>query len=486
MASLLRDPRAPGLVLMVLLTLRYLGLYLADPALPGNDLAHPQGWWGWWDQSHYLGSARALAAGDLSPDRHWYPLGYALLGAPFALAWPAHPFFLVDLAALLLMGFAFLRFARGVGVGGWVAAALFLGSVAADRVLFRQWAIPWNTSPTAAVLWVLLWQAGEHMAGRRRGLVLGALVAAIGVLRPTDLLPAAIILGGVGLHEAWHRGLGAWGTVWRAALGGAVVAGAAFALHLAIYGFAPSPYMAMSSKLGFSFHAYGWKAFNLLVAPEPWWGTGEGLLARHPWIGLAFILLPFAVMRAPVLAVLAGAALVHLGLYIAYVDLLPTGLWLFHNVHYFKWMGPAFALLAWIGVVQAAGSRRGWAVPGAASAAILLVLCLRVMPAPAPVQAQGEARWRGLTLPGPTPNFEQSYFRTEAVLRDGVGEMRNIVDMRLYPIPQGTRLLALRRDIVPPVEALPEGARPVASRVVLGWPCWLPRRPSACRRLGGL
>lgn len=481
LSVLLRQPLAPHALLMAVLTLRYLGAYLADPALPGNSLQHPLGWWGWWDQSQYIASARALASRNLAPDQHWYPLGYAVLGAPFARAWPAHPFFLVNLVSLLVTAWAFLGFARRVGVAAWPAALLFGASVAVDSALFRQWAVPWNTSPTTAALWLMLLLAADHMAGRRRPALMGALVAAIAITRPTDVLPALIILGAVGLHDLWARRWAAWGTVWRAALGGAAVAAAGFALHVAIHGLRPSPYMTNSASIGFSFHAYGWKAFNLLVAPRPWWGEGQGLLARHPWIALSFIMAPFAVTRGPAVAAMAVAALAHLGLYVAYVDLLPTGLWTYLNVHYLKWMGPAFALMAWIGVAQAIGRPRGWPALATASAAVLLLLCVRVMPA----AARDEARWRGLQIPGPTPSMEQSYMKGDAAQRDAAGVLRNVVDMRLYPVPQGVRVLALRRDIVPPVPDLPAGAQPIVAQASFGWPCWLPGRPQACRRLWG-
>ncbi|MFH5923364.1 hypothetical protein [Roseomonas xinghualingensis] len=475
----LRHRCAPLAVLLTLLTLGYVGLYFADPALPANNLKHPEGWWGWWDQSQYIKSARALAAGDLSPGQHWYPTGYALLGAPFARLWPAHPFFLVNLASLLITAWAFLGFARRVGVRDWWAVALFLGSVMADPLLFRQWAVPWNTSPATAAIWVLLRLAADHMAGERRPVLIGALVSIVGLLRPTDVLPAVIILGAVGLQDLWARRLAAWDTVWRVALGGIVVAGAGLALHVAIHGMQPSAYMTMSSQTGFSFHGFGWKAFNLLVAPQPWWGAGQGLIARHPWIGLAFIMLPFALTRGPVVAMLAVAAVGHLALYIAYVDLLPTGFWLFMNVHYMKWMGPGFALLAWVGVAQALGRPRGWPALAAASAAILLVMCVRTLPVP----AQGEARWRGIQIPGPVPGMNESYFKMDAVLQDAEGVLRNVTDMRLWPVPQGVRLLALRREIVPAVAGLVEGARPIVERVSIGWPCWLPGKPRACRVL---
>ena len=79
----------------VLLSLLYVYNYLAYYALPGNQPAHSEGWWGWWDQSQFLKSTLALGRLDFSADQHWYPLGYAMLGVPFAglLRLRLHPFF---------------------------------------------------------------------------------------------------------------------------------------------------------------------------------------------------------------------------------------------------------------------------------------------------------------------------------------------------------------------------------------------------------
>jgi hypothetical protein len=475
--ELRRQPRFAAITLMAVLTMAYAALYFADPALPGNSSVYPEGWWGWWDQSKYLESARALARGDLAPERHWYPFGYSLLGAPFARMWPAHPFVLVNLAALLLTALAFLGFARRVGVGAGVAALLFLGSAVVDPLLLRQWAVPWNSSPTAAVIWGLLYVAAGHFAGRPRPFLLGALAAAVGLLRPTDLLVAVTVLAVVGVFELRRAGIGAWATVWRVALGGAVPVALVLALHVSVYGLSPSPYMQLSGNLGFSLHAYGWKAFNLLIEPRAWWQAGEGLLHRHGWLAVSLLALPFALASGWAMAMLAIAAVAHVALYVAYVDLLPSGFWLFLNVHYFKWVMPAFALTGWVGVRAALATPRDarWRVAAAGSAVILVALCLRV----SPVAARDGQAWRALHLPGPQPDFTATYFG-EHRLVDSAGVLRNVYDIRWWAVRDGTRVLALRRDILPPVEALPAGARAMSVRVSLGWPCWLP--PYACKR----
>lgn len=169
----------------------YLSCYLGDQYLPGNNPQVPLGWWSWWDQGKYLDSARALSRGVLAPDRHWYPLGYPILGTPF-LQWSrGHPFLPVNLVSLLACMAGFLAFARRVGVGrGW-AVALFLLGTAGSRTLFEGWLVPWNTIPVAACLWLLLAATAAHMAGERRPLLIGMLAAAIPLLRPTEALLAA-------------------------------------------------------------------------------------------------------------------------------------------------------------------------------------------------------------------------------------------------------------------------------------------------------
>src|SRR5690348_2254945 len=60
----------------LLLAIFYTLQYLSYSALPGNQPAFPLGWWGWFDQSKTLESAKAFAHGDLAAVHHWYPLGY--------------------------------------------------------------------------------------------------------------------------------------------------------------------------------------------------------------------------------------------------------------------------------------------------------------------------------------------------------------------------------------------------------------------------
>ena len=63
----------------------------------------------------YYDSLRALAAGNLDPAQHWYPLGYAILAVPFVFLGD-HPFFVIDLVSLLVAYRAFIAFAIGFDI----------------------------------------------------------------------------------------------------------------------------------------------------------------------------------------------------------------------------------------------------------------------------------------------------------------------------------------------------------------------------------
>jgi len=508
----------PGTAGAAALAAWYLWCYLGDPSMPGNDLQQPLGWWSWWDQSQYIESARALATGALVPIRHWYPLGYSLMGAPFTRWSHAHPMLPVNLASLLLCYAGFLAFARRAGVErGW-AVALFLAGAAGDRTLFEGWIVPWNTIPAAALIWLLLATVAGHMQGARRPFLVGLLAAAIPLVRPTELVLAvpcvlAAIASGLWrppprerpagdgrqdgepgggwmrarwardgwVRDRWMRDLG------LLALGGLLAVVPYGLLHWRIYGLGPSPYMAMSTGVGFTLHGFGWKAYTVLSDPQAWFLDGLGLLWRAPYAALAPAGLAVAWAHGRAAVLLAVLAVVHSVLYLSYADLLPTGLWRYSNVHYWQWVLPGLALLAFLAGRDLLRWRRAPLFPLApvAVAASLLLLCVQAEP----VEVRAGVPAKMLAYAGPPPDFHEAYF-TELALRDSVGEMRGFGELRAIPVPGGMRVYALRRSfgddpawVVPPLGWAGDAA-PV--RYGIGWrfgvPCWT--RLAACKRLG--
>ncbi len=506
--ALLRAVAArPGAAGAGALTAWYLWCFLGDRYLPGNNSQYPLGWWGWFDQGKYLDSAQSLMRGALVPDRHWYPLGYSMLAAPFTRWSHGHPFLPVNLGSLLLCYAGFLAFARRIGVERTWAVPLFLLGTASSRTLFEGWIVPWNTIPAAALIWLLLAATAAHVQGNRRPLLIGLLAAAIPLVRPTELLLAAPCVLAAVAASLWppqaNDGPNNGPTDSPAATGqqvrrsrlqdiallaaGALLAAAPYAaLHWRIYGLAPSPYMTMSTGLGFTPYDLAWKAYTLLADPRDWFLDGRGLLWRAPWAGLALAGLAVAWAHGRAAGLLAVLIMLHALLYLSYVDLLPTGLWRFFNVHYWQWALPGLALLAFIAVRDLLRWRRAPLFPLAplALAASLPLLLLR----PVPVEVPAGVPAKMLAYAGPMPGFTDAYF-TELALRDSVGEMHGFGELRAIPVTGGMRVYALRRPfgddpawVVPP-PGWP-GGTPV--RFGIGWrlgvPCWT--RLVRCRRLG--
>ncbi len=457
------------------LALLYMQRYVEFFALPGNVPGHPEGWWGWFDQSKYIESARAFAAFDFAPARHWYPLGYSLMGAPFIGLSPQHPFMLVDLLSLLACYAGFLAFARRLGVGpGW-SVLIFAVSVAGSRTLFAQWIVPWNTSPVSALIWALLASVAAHMQGSRRPVLIGLLAACLPLIRPTEALLAGLcVLAGAAsdVRQAPRY-------VARALLGGLLPVLPYALLHWRIYGLAASDYMLNSRDIGFTLHGLAWKAYVVLVDPRAWFLDGDGLLRGAPFMALAVAGLAVAFAHGRAAILLALLLVVHTVLYLAYVDLLPTGLWRYMNVHYWSWTFPGAGLLAFLLVRDLLRWRRARAFPLAplAFAVSLPLLCLQLVPVPVADTAPAKM----LVYSGQTPGFDQSYF-APLLLRDSKGPMRSVVDLRAIPVPFGLRVFALTRDFAadpvwrtPPlgwVETQPPSR--FAARLRIGLPCWMP------------
>ena len=459
-------------------TLRYLG----DANLPGNESAAPLGWWGWFDQSMTLRSTGAFARWNLAASQHHYPLGYALLGLLPYLEAPNHPFFVVDLLCLLGAYAGFVGLARRLDLPAALAAAAFAAATLSDGAIFRQWVIPWNTTPVGALVWLLLAACAGWFDGRRRPLAIGLLVGGIAACRPSDAVLALPCLASLAWSDLRSRSARRPDWAWLAS-GAASVLLPVAALHLAIYGPAPSPYMRSSAQIGFTLYDLGWKAYVLLLSPGSWFADGEGLLRRLPWVALGLAGLVPALARGPKDRMLAAVLAVQGVLYIAYVDLLPTGLWRFMNVHYFVWAIPGYALLALLLIRDGLRHGRPRRIAVVSLAGTLLVLCVRCDPKAAASEL-GTAK--AVDFAAPLPPFLPTYFGASAV-QDAKGVLRNGAAMRVFVYLGGVRVIGMQRDLVGPVRWLPGEAPPgfdAAAAPIARWsmslrlswpPSWLRR-----------
>ncbi len=443
------------------------------------------GWWEWFDQGQYLQSADAFSHFDFSPEKHFYPPLYPLLGAFFIRWWGNHPFWCIDLACLLWFSAVFVLFASRF-IPRWSAIVLLVLSVLRDVIIFENFLIPWTSTLSAALLSTGIYgllrvndilQGRDHTVSRPTAFTIFCVSLAIGLLAP--LRPADGIVGGV-LWIGYLWGIrrvskyeGAKQTpifshFVPAALGGISIGPALYLgyNHL-VYGSAFGRYVKTAAANGFypadlpeKFVSLFLDGYTLYLEPK------SALIDHYPWLLLSLLGIIYVIIRGDwTLRVVATAVCVQFGVYLPYGDLLPTGLWRFLNIHYFKWTFPYMALFAWLfGTFLVnkwkSNKKEGVLLTGTVVAAIILLLSLRVhvdlklIAIPSafsfntgnarsfPLPASSE-KTDLIDVTGLQGSFTDAYFGEHKLWVDG-RELMKYRDFRVLPAPWGIRVLFIR------------------------------------------
>lgn len=464
---------------LVLVGVVYAAVFWRYQAAPGHDPGYPLGWWGWFDQGEYLKSAKAFAAFDFSASQHFCPPLYSMLGAFFVGF--TDPFWLIDLLCLLWFAAVFVLFADRY-VPRWASLLIFTVTILASHRMLENFVIPWTTSLAMALLstgvyaLVRLHEALEGKAGQSFApgvgyafgiaLVLGLLFP----LRPLDILLSVILLGAwcAGAKNLLSRGNQAAVSVkvLAAACAGFLVGPLLYAaFNWMVFGTLNSDYVQDSISNGYFPGDLGEKFLSIFrdgrsLYLEP----RSGIVDRYPWILLVFPSLIYIAVRGDsLLRVLALLVFAQYILYLPYGDLLPTGLWRFKNIHYFKWTFPYLGLFSWFAVASILrawkterGSAAAWTLVFAAG--ILLILSLRFQISQRPLEIgmpEGGQPLEGMVfrnpyaqldmidLEGLDGEFRDVYFGSHVLLVDGE-KMRHVTNYRVLPAPWGVRILFIR------------------------------------------
>src|SRR3984957_14404490 len=245
--------------LTLVLTAVFLFAHWHYPGVPAAG-TETGGWRDWADQGRYIEAARAWAAWDLTPARHWYPPGYPLLAAPFLRITPYDRFLLPNLACLI----ASLWLCAAVGrrvfpenrfASLWGAGAFLVASVGTLAGL-KSWLVPWTTTPAATLTFaafVAVLRLAER-PGSGRALLAGAAIGGITWFRPGDAVPVALAAAAALTPRLLSMPIrAAAGVAVASVLGTAATAGIAALVIAATSGFGPDTYYALSAHQGFEF-----------------------------------------------------------------------------------------------------------------------------------------------------------------------------------------------------------------------------------------
>jgi len=444
-------------------------------------------WVGWFDQSRYIASARALARFNLDAGQHWYPPAYALIAAPFSWITPSQPFLVADLILFTLAAAAFARAVRPFAIGPWCAAAIFALSTLAIPLAANLWIEPWTTTLSAALLWGLF--AVMAMLFDCDGPPPSSLLIAAGVLaaapplaRPADAPPGLAALAVASL-VAYRRRLLTRRVIGLVLTGGLIITLPYALLYLAIYGPALSGYIISGKNQGFAFGDLPWKAYVLLVAARPWFPNARALIEVVPFLlpglaGLVALAITGTAAQRRMLALIAAVGLPLLAIQLTYTDFQPPGMWLYHNAHYLKWLFPLGGAGLWLWL-RAFGRWREWAVTMAATLALLALVCIR----PLPRAVADDQPARMLLFQGNVLRFPGEALFASVVVHDALGTMRNIHGFHQVPDDRGEREITIDRLFTGPAERFDPGEPPpynvwqkpyarYAVRLSFGWPCW--------------
>lgn len=393
----------PLFIALLLAMFNYVLFYLDLSFVPGNDQIHPMGWWGWFDQGHYLAAARDIAAGTGDPRAHHYPPLYPALGAILIGFSEYHSFLIPNMVLFFLYIWLFMRlFTRHIG--GWLAlVALVIGL--AEGSLLIQWVIPW-TSSLSGVLILFAFVLLDHYFVRRddpdwtrskRFLTATFFALSVGLLaatRPGDfisMLPIMVVYGAMVLVEAVaktgdHRMTEIW-TFVLAVAAAVLPALAYFAFNLAMFGDAFGGYASSINDTsgGMVFRDMPDKIYSHIIDSELLYGErGADWSTQLPWLYASLYIVPFgliwgnAIIRALCLTILVQMALVY-----SFADAVPTGQFRYNNIHYFKWFLPVLpAVFLWFlrSVMVRQGKPRSRAILALSSAAGLFIISLSIVP----------------------------------------------------------------------------------------------------------
>lgn len=474
-----------GLLLPVALAiavLLYVVSYYQSEFRPRVGARYPLGWWGWFDQGEYIKSVRALTHFDFASSEHLYPPLYNFIAAPFLFLTKDHPHFIPNLIFFTFYVYVFLNVARKYyGVVAPAAALIcILGFL--PTISLTQWVIPWTTSLQAALVscLILVFSRFEarnspfHIGSRADWLSFTAFFVAYGALAPTrplDLVvwfPFAlyffmrVLVSTVKITPQRQRVRIAAFCCAAAAIGGSLFVLFYLAFNFAVFGSPFGAYLGLASRNPYLPLDVVEKAYSIFLSSGPLYGEqGQAFVEKIPAAASVLALCVVSLIYTRDLRRwICLTAFVNFMIYLPYGDLLPTGVFRYYNLHYFKWAYPWLTVIAvgqaWLWI-KGSLQRKDGARPLVISTVVLaLVLSISIVPADAErvrdtrridqnviaVRTPRERQADFVDLFGVEGDFISFYFGNHRLSLDGAPV--ELGSFRVLPIAGGARLLFLR------------------------------------------
>jgi hypothetical protein len=506
--------------LLFLLAAMYLMFYLAHPALPGNSATYPLGWWGWFDQGEYLKAAKAISESNFESSNYFYPPLYSLLGAAFIGINPMHAYAVLNMALFLLYAHYFVSMAERYVGWWWAVFILLLTFISPKNTILDVWVEPWTSTLVSAIFAFLFFDVDRHSKcdskiSNPRLMLWGILGGAVFLTRPADAVVISPLFTYVVLQiwrqapqsQKYHKSIGfRFQNTALLIFSGLSVSVLFVVFNFSIHDSLGGRYFAMAETNGFHFADIFEKLVSLFLdAGAIYNSENDAIFSRLKWLALSVPAAIYGLVKGgATIRVIIACISVQLLIYAPFADLLPTGVWLFHNIHYFKWFIPysGFLIFLWLRELfrksPALRQKYAWwfsLVVGS----IFLSLNLRLKEINSNefqvgVFSEGQKKVLRInsvsgahlidkiSFPTLTGGFDSVYFSGGArVKADGSG-LNYVRDFRFLPAPCGSDLVFIRPLTVEMIEIDPGsmtlGSEPVQIRFYryrfsIGKPKWI-------------
>jgi len=463
--------------ILIIIAILYTYFYLSNPALPGNNLANPLGWWGWFDQGEYLKGVKAFATHNYSIHNFFYPPLYTLLGSLFYKFLPNHFYFFIDLFSLLILIYFFVKLAENFIGEKWAIVIVFFG-LFSKYIVFVQYVIPWTTTPTAALISIALYYLYKinisiDIKPKYFFLYQFIFVISTSLVIPLRPLDSAIVfislypfyIYTVFKHMMYFKNkLIYFYSLLINLLGGSIGLIILFGFNYFIYKDIWGGYLSHSSDLGFSFFNFPFifykfntffiDSYNLNFISN---GT---FLENFPWLYLSlFSMFYFVFFGKFIIKVISTLIIIYFIMYLPFHDLLINGLWKYLNIHYFKWLFPYAAFLAFyfiLIVYKQYKSKKYKVIAISFSLLTVFILLLQyqfkinyikkssyILETPNSISIYNSSSKKidGIDFYGISNSFNDIYFGNQRIVLDNKKILKRVKDFRIIPAPFGMRLL---------------------------------------------
>ena len=331
------------ILFLIFLVLYFLVLY--------NYTRNHFGWQSWFDQSQYLKEATAILHLDRTPSNYYYFPLYPFFGIFSFSSFKNDPFFVINLICFITFFYYYFNFIRFY-IGSFLAFFSIVFCLFQVKTMMIHWSIPWTTTlvaPLLIIFFLILRQVFNYkkIINTKFIALLSLIAGFIFLTRPVDIItltPSFLYLIFIIIQKK-NNIIKNFLTLISICFAFCV---SLFYFNYLIFGDLTGSYFTSTAgNVGFYFPNIPSKFYSIFIDSKPIFNIeGEAIFQKMPLLYLSIPSIIYGLFFGGlILRLLIAGIILQIGIYLAYSDFLPIGLWKFNNAHYFKFILPVIIFL---------------------------------------------------------------------------------------------------------------------------------------------